>query len=360
MTSEPKRHHYVPRFLLKRFAEHPDAKKPSVWWLSKATGANARRNVENEAVIGHYYRISNATDVPAGFPEKVLSDIEGPAAEAIREVETQPRSLSLEHRQALALFVVLQHKRTPAGREHLRFVDELTHRLLTEVNLNNPESWADAMKTTGDFESDEQAERERLETLRDFQEGRVIVESTPDREIAGMFLAAPEVSSFLATDAFSWSLLQPNGEQRFVLGDSPVALYETGSPEKPGGLGFAAPGVETTLPLSPTTCLLLRPRAESRLRVIPVDDNAVRHINLRSYAWAQRCIWGASHQDVVDVRIAAKQDPDALYSVRRRDGVPWIGVPVPGQPNVYDFEGHFADGRRQHQRAYVDPKARES
>jgi hypothetical protein len=27
MTSEPKRHHYVPRFLLKRFAENPDAKK---------------------------------------------------------------------------------------------------------------------------------------------------------------------------------------------------------------------------------------------------------------------------------------------------------------------------------------------
>jgi hypothetical protein len=236
MTSEPKRHHYVPRFLLKRFAEHSDTKRPCVWWLSKATGANARRSVENEAVIGHYYRISDAADVPAGFPEKVLSDVEGPAAEAIRELDAQPRSLSLEHRQALALFVVLQHKRTPAGREHLRFIDELTHRLLTEVNLNNPESWADAMKATGDFETDEQAERERLGTLRDFQEGRVIVESTPDREIAGMFLAAPEVSSFLTTDAFSWSLLQPRGQQRFVLGDSPVALYETGSPEKPGGM----------------------------------------------------------------------------------------------------------------------------
>src|ERR1039457_1027689 len=126
MNSGPKRHHFVPRFLLRRFAEDVDAKKPTLFRLDTKTGANRRCSVDNEAVIGHYYRVSNEIPLPPGLPEKTLGDIETRAVDAIRNLEEQTGQLTPEQRHALATFVVLQRKRTPAGRRRFKFMDELT------------------------------------------------------------------------------------------------------------------------------------------------------------------------------------------------------------------------------------------
>jgi hypothetical protein len=357
MNSGPKRHHFVPRFLLRRFAEDVDAKKPTLFRLDTKTGANRRCSVDNEAVIGHYYRVSNEIPLPPGLPEKTLGDIETRAVDAIRNLEEQTGQLTPEQRHALATFVVLQRKRTPAGRRRFKFMDELTTRLQTEINLNNAESWAEAMKATGDFESAEQAEHERLETLRLFHEGGVSIESTPDREVAGIFLAANNVAETITRARFSWYVLRPSGTQQFVLGDDPVALFDATQPEKPGGLGFGVPTVETTLPTSPTACLLLKCDGLARIDDLPADDNLVRHVNLRSYAHAEHCIWGSRLDTLAGVRRDARANPAVLHAVRRRGGVAWIGEQVPDQPGVYDFEGHFPDGQRQRRRGLIDPRA---
>jgi hypothetical protein len=340
--------------LLRRFAEDPEAKRPSVYWLNKNTGANERRSVENEAVIGRYYQLSEGVELPREVPEKMLSDVEGVAAAAIRSLEERPRTLPFEERLALALFIVLQRKRTPTGRRYFKFIDELIGRLTTEANLHDSDSWAAAMQAIGEFESAEQAERERLETLRAFREGRVTVETTPDGEITGMFLQAVEVALVLTGEDFSWYVLRPEGSRPFILGDEPVAFYDASQPEKPGGLGFGTPGVDTTLPLSPTACLMLRKESRGRIREVGVDDAAVRHINLRSYAHAEQCIWGSRQGDVTTVRRDAKADRELLHAVRRRDPVVWLGTEVEGQPNMFEFEGHAPDGMRRRQRAFVD------
>jgi Protein of unknown function (DUF4238) len=358
MASAPKRHHYVPRFLLRRFAEDSDAKSPTVWWLNKKTGRNERRSVGNEAVIGRYYQLSEGVELPREVPEKMLSDVEGVAAAAMRSLEEHPLVLEFEERLALALFIVLQRKRTPNGRRYFKFVDEFIGRLATEVNLHNAESWAEAMQAIGKFESPEKAEHERLETLRAFREGRVTVETTADGEIKGMFLAAVNVALVLAGDDFSWYTLRAEGSRRFVLGDDPVAFFDPSQPEKPGGLGFGTPRVETTLPLSPATCLLLRKEVRGRMGELGVGDASVRHINLRSYAHAEQCIWGSRQLDVTTVRKDAKSDGELVHAVRRRDPVLWLGRGVEGESNVLEFEGHAPDGVRRRQRAWVDRSSR--
>jgi hypothetical protein len=358
VASEPKRHHYVPRFLLRRFAEDRDAKRATVWYLNKKTGANERRNVENEAVIGRYYQLSEGVELPRGVPAKMLSDVEGVAAAAIRSLEEKPRPLPFEERLAVALFIVLQRKRTPNGRRNFKFVDEFIGRLATEANLQDSVSWAAAMQTIDEFESPEQAEHERLETLRAFREGRVTVETTPDSEITGMFLQAVEVALVLTGEDFSWYLLRPEGSRRFILGDDPVAFFDPSQPEKPGGLGFGTPGADTTLPLSPTACLLLRKERQGRTREVGVDDAVVRHINMRSYAHAEQCIWGGRQLDVTTVRRDAKSDRELLHAVRRRDPVMWLGREVHGESDVLEFEGHSPDGVRRQQRAWVDRSKR--
>jgi Protein of unknown function (DUF4238) len=357
-SSAPKRHHYVPRFLLRRFAEDSETKRPMVWWLNKKTGQNERRSVENEAVIGRYYQLSEGDELPREVPEKMLSDVEGVAAAAIRSLEEHPQRLDFEERLSLALFIVLQRKRTPNGRRYFKFADELLGRLATEANLHEAESWAAAMRAIGEFESPEQAEHERLETLRAFQEGRVTVETTTDGEIRGMFLAAVEVALVLTRADFSWYLLRAEGERRFVLGDDPVAFFDPSKPETPGGLGFATSRVESTLPLSPTTCLLLRKEVRGQMGELGVGDRSVRHINLRTYAHAEQCIWGSRQLDVATVRKDAKSDRELLHAVRRRDPVLWLATESDEESNMLEFEGHAPDGVRRRQRAWVDRSRR--
>lgn len=353
-----KRHHYVPRFLLRRFAEDPGAKHPSIWWLSKETGANRRNTLENEAVIGQFYRLSAQVALPPGLPEKTLADIEAGAVEAMRALEIQPASLTTSQRQALVLHLVLQRKRTPAARRQFRFMDELTLKLQTEIDLHNPESWAAALQAAGDFESPEQAEAARLAALQQFQEGEISVESSADREITGIFLGVQQTVEAILNSTVSWYLLRSRSGRHFVLGDDPVALFDPTQIDGEGGLGFLYPTVETTLPLSPTACLLMQNDGGRRVQEIDADDYLVRHINLRSYAHADQSIWGCRLGDVTEVRADAKAHPVRLHTVRRRDGVIWIGEPVPDEPGTYEFEGHSSDGKPRRRRSRVDADAR--
>lgn len=57
-----KRHHYVPKFLLDRFTDEPTSKAPRLLALSTATGRARRAGTRNEAVIGHYYRLTSPTE----------------------------------------------------------------------------------------------------------------------------------------------------------------------------------------------------------------------------------------------------------------------------------------------------------
>lgn len=173
-----------------------------------------------------------------------------------------------------------------------------------------------------------------------------------------MFLAVQQSVEVLVKSNASWYVLRSRSGRQFVLGDDPVALFDPTQQDADGGVGFLSPTVETTFPLSPTSCLLFQNDGLRRVQEITADDAHIRHINLRSYAYADECIWGSRFRDVADVRTDAKADPVLLHTVRRRDGVIWIGEPVPGETGTYEFEGHSTDGLRRRRRGIIDPDKR--
>ncbi len=78
--AEAKRHHYVPRVLLRRFSSDPEADNPPLWRLDKKSGRPSRTSVANEAVIGHYYRIDEPTPkLTSGSAEQDLARLEAEA-----------------------------------------------------------------------------------------------------------------------------------------------------------------------------------------------------------------------------------------------------------------------------------------
>src|SRR5215208_6127740 len=83
---DAKRHHYVPKFLLRRFSCEPTAEDPLIWRLDKESGRTAWASIKNETVIGHYYRLEAPKKLSPTAVEKYFSDVEGAAATAIREL----------------------------------------------------------------------------------------------------------------------------------------------------------------------------------------------------------------------------------------------------------------------------------
>ncbi len=113
--AEAKRHHYVPRVLLRRFSSGPEADNPPLLRLDKKSGRPSRTSVGKEAVIGHYYRIDKPTPkLPSASAEQDLARLEAEAAEAIRKLSAGV-CLSIAERVHMAFFLFMLQQRTPPG-----------------------------------------------------------------------------------------------------------------------------------------------------------------------------------------------------------------------------------------------------
>ena len=142
-----------------------------------------------EASKNRYYELPE--EVVGEFqPKKLLARIESEAASAIARLEADTPGSS-EHLMWLALFALLQWARTPIGRRQRKALDEVMERQLAELRLSAKEKVIEFIREHEPGLSDEEAERQRLELLDDLQSGRIGFESTPEREVASMFLALP-------------------------------------------------------------------------------------------------------------------------------------------------------------------------
>jgi hypothetical protein len=90
---------------------------------------------KHEAAKRHYYRLATETALPTTFAEDLIGRIESTAAAAILKFERHG-NLDVDDRHWLALFVLLQHRRTPAGRRELRFMDEQIAKLDFELRVS--------------------------------------------------------------------------------------------------------------------------------------------------------------------------------------------------------------------------------
>jgi hypothetical protein len=176
-----------------------------------------------------------------------------------------------------------------------------------------------------------------------------------------MFMALRPVAQELAQGGYTWAVLRTDPRSSpFILSDSPVALFDP-QHDGLGGLGFrSSPETQTTLPLDPSFCLHLRP-GQRRFVEAEATSEQVAEVNLRTYAWADVCVYGNSHASVVDTRVYAKRHPDKLHLFRRREGMTWVGQQVEGAPEgVVDFVGYDVDGSETKRRMFVPKDARKA
>ena len=332
LISDAKRHHYVPEFLLRRFSIDPHDEHPQNYRLDVTTGTIATSSTRDCAVIQHYNRLSDASGLPPGFVEALLSYAEGMAAPVIDKL-VLGETVNEQERGALSFFIMIQQQRTPRGREWQRFGQEQAAKfwLLKQLYENHELTREHLRQSLGR----EPTEAEVTEWIREMaaplENGELMVAASSDHEILGMFLAADTMMPLIYD--LNWTLLRAPEGQSFILSDDPLVRHDPANPNGPAGWR-SSPTVEVTLPLDPHLCLLLRQSPPRTQEEVVIDPAQVLDINLRTYAGAREAIFGPTQELVQSIRVAAQGNVARVDRYR------------PKPPNIHLLEREMgANGR---------------
>ncbi len=228
-SSNAKRHHYVPEFLLRRFSTDHDKEHPPIYRLEIKTGTISKLSTLNCTVIQHYNRLSTASGLPPGFPEAMLSYADSHAAPIIEKF-VRGEVINRQEREDFSIFIMVQQQRTPRGREWQRFGQEqaTTLWLLNQIYENR----AMTREQVRESLDREPTEAEIDESIRDMakplESGELVLNMSSDQEILGMFTAVPTLIPLIYE--MNWELLRVPEGQNFILSDEPLVRHDPNNP----------------------------------------------------------------------------------------------------------------------------------
>jgi hypothetical protein len=317
-----KRQHFVPRLLQRRFAIDPRDRKSLIYRLDLNSGRAEKRNITNTAVRSRYYRIEHEDGSHDDTADELLDRIESEAAPVIARLREKGITLPLADIERLALFIVTQKQRTPEGREQIKQSDEVVGKLWLEKQLSDKESYLDRMVGPGD--DPRAVDRDRLRLLSELRSGKYMIESSPSRQVALMFMAVENTVRALMTE-MGWTLLRAPARGCFVLSDHPVAHFDPTPKFEGAGAGFkSSQNSITTIPLDPSYALLLQPHVRGAWREVQLSKAEVDEVNLLTYAWATGSILGPTQESVTRVRMLARRKRAKLAQLAKKPPRVWV------------------------------------
>jgi hypothetical protein len=288
------RHHFVPRFLLKNFTTPAAAGEPKLQLLDKTTGIITPVTTRGTAWERNLYAFEEDDGQRNNDVEAFLSVIESYAAEAVTRFLANPLELTLEDREVISIYLVLQEARTPASLAEKRELLRQMGTIWSAVELG---------KAKGKHRA------QLLEAQKALMDGSILLEPSDGMTVTMMFSALAEVAEVVA--GLPW-LLQVAADGEFVLSDRPLTRHEpTPRHRFSAGAWASSPFVFTTLPLDPTHCLRVGQHTTTPVTVRSVTRQ-VAVTNLRTYGWGQRYVLGRSAQVLVELHDLALREPDTV------------------------------------------------
>lgn len=311
LESNPaKRHHFVSQFILRGFSR--DADTEFIFQMSASgRGAPIRVPIRTAASRRRFYAVPDDDGKLSNRNEGYLALIETEAAKAIRRLLRNPSAVSPGERATIACFVAFQTMRTPAAAE------QTTHIANGALKMAAGEYYSDRARFAQEYRerngasaSDDEIERFRLELIKQIRSGGVRLAGQEAALTTGFEHAAESIPLITACD---WVLLQdPDGglvtSDRGYAMDDPTPPYPWTAP----GL-LSSESSETTIPLSATACLLIRPSpmwsGSSGISERVLDQADIDDINLRTYGWANKYVFGTSQEALAALRRTARARP---------------------------------------------------
>lgn len=225
------RQHFIPQFILRNFADN----RGLIHVLDKSDGRTFKANIRNVAAERNFYEVGESYNVEAG-----LTQIEQLAAPIINKIISERSLVNLlpDERGVLSVFLAIQSFRTNQLRDSIAAINQLL------VN--------DIIRRGWDPNS--------VENFKVLDEEEV-------KQICVQMLAETGPVAELLADK-QWMLIETTA-QVFILGDHPIGMHNQRDFGPRGNLGFAVPGVEMYVPLTPNLALGL---------ICPTDSNEMRRL----------------------------------------------------------------------------------
>ncbi len=252
-TKGPTIHHYVPRFLLRRFT---DPKTGLLWVYEKGKAGCHQRTPKNVAAERRYYAFKNEDGAVENTVEESLAKLEGDVAPLLDKLE-QVRCLPSDlERTALAEFVSTSFLRVPDFRNNIeQFYGRVGQ--MTMQMIAAQKAFFD--QTVRRYEQ-ERGEPVNLteETRQAILAGKFKYRGTPSASLDAFLRGNPRVARFI--HQMRWQFLHAPEGVSFITSDTPVILT---NPQLPAGGFFSSPGfgqkgVHVIQPLGRRFCLLAR------------------------------------------------------------------------------------------------------
>ena len=244
-----KRHHTVPAFYLKRFADSSGR----IERIESLSATPLLLSVRNASVETDYYTVITDGE-PSDVIGRKLAEIEGLASEAFRHLD-EGLPPSPDDVAGLCNFLALQLTRVRSFRDSIdRFSTDVMRRIMALEASRGPERVAHVIEeATGEKAS----EGDVAEAMEWMTTGGFDLELHPNAAILSMLQAASPLVDMFAQ--MRWTVARFE-EPVLLTSDNPVTLWAE-NPGRFGAVGVATAD-EIALPTSPTTAVVIYPQAE--------------------------------------------------------------------------------------------------
>lgn len=284
--SVPRRHHLVPQFYLRSFADA----EGRVRVVERASGHEFTSGAANVFGERDYYTVSsvNAEEDPR-LIEGLYSKVEGVAASIFEQLREGDFPLDVQRRSEFASFMALQVSRGRMFRDFMGRVTDEMGRMMLRMAADAPEGCWEAWRAEWEASPEGPApppplsDRDRR-MLREGKSFRI----TPSREhVIEMSFAHLQEMTFVLM-AMTWRLVV-FPEPWLFSSEHPLSYWrEPSRMERMYGIGPATAD-EVRLPISPTrTLVLTRPEPGRK----PFDLSEHERAYVGSLSAARRLNWG--------------------------------------------------------------------
>lgn len=252
--SEPKRHHYVPQFYLKNFADD----KGQIWVYDRQTKQYRHQNVSDTALVRHYYRVESKDGKYNTEVEKLLAEIEGLACVAIEKLKQGTTTLTEEEKANIAIFAALQMTRVPDFEKRTNEMQEKIIRKVYKRVFHSVEAARQEIEKIKD-EIDNVGGDVAEDMFNFIQGDKYSIEVPRQNNIRRMLeLASHTALYFIQMD---WVLLRTERGGAFITSDNPFTIFppKTYNPNTFLGsaVGILTPGARKSIPISPRASLFM-------------------------------------------------------------------------------------------------------
>lgn len=274
-ADRPRRHHYVPKWYLTRFA-----RAEKIWMFDTKTNKVSNPNVGNVAAIGDFYRLP-ADAIPPGEDEfsleREFSKIESHhsvAIERLVQTASSGQTIESELRLDVAHAVAFQWLRTEQSRN-----------ITNDMFLGGLQDMANLLQPGSAPRTRLEEQIERLRQNPDLIHLSVVSDMTFVQKVA------------IVIAHHKWVLLHNRTQHAFVTTDSPTPLDTTSKTLPPWmGVGVGSPGARVLFPLSPDWLLwterMVDPMLEAQPMIHAHDDvDFVKRINAHMVHWCERWVF---------------------------------------------------------------------